>query len=472
MSSKIRVGADVFVASNATCVPKVPTVKNGAGYCSTHPNFHAAAHAQAKLSPDGLLLATVEGKQLTVRHASGPSLMEVVASHTCLEAVDQLHWSPDSSLVLVGVPKRSSVQVFSPTQPDFRCKISEGVAGLAHAAWAPDSRHVVTTADFNLHCTFWSLVDQSTFVVHGPKDPAACVSWSPDGALVAVALRKDSKDSVAVFEAGGSSERPWAQAAAFPTATLDLASVTWSPDGGALVCADTCLRYLVLVYSPAGALLARLCAYENALGVKALSFSPSGGLLAVGSYDQSVRLVNPLNWRFAGAEWAHAHPRLLPTAARCGGLELWVEDAGGGSFSRCAAEDFAVAAVAPDESKPAPRIGVGLLAWSPDGRYLATRNDNMPTTLWVWDSASTGLLAAVSTLQPLRSARWSPAEQLLAFATASSSAYFWSPGVGARAAPAALPPSGLEWGADGASLLVLGQGSCSVLPRGAAEGDV
>ena len=126
----------------------------------------------------------------------------------------------------------------------------------------------------------------------------------------------------------------------------------------------------------------------------------------------------------------------------------------------------------PNPDKANPMVGVGLLKWARSGKFLATRNDNMPTTLWVWDSASTGLLAAVSTLQPLRSARWSPAEQLLAFATASSSAYFWSPGVGARAAPAALPPSGLEWGADGASLLVLGEGSCSVLPRGAAEGDV
>ena len=31
-----------------------------------------------------------------------------------------------------------------------------------------------------------------------------------------------------------------------------------------------------------------------------------------------------------------------------------------------------------------PKVGVGLLAWSAGGRYLVSRNDNMPRALWVW----------------------------------------------------------------------------------------
>ena len=31
-----------------------------------------------------------------------------------------------------------------------------------------------------------------------------------------------------------------------------------------------------------------------------------------------------------------------------------------------------------------PKLGVGLMAWSGDGKYLATRNDNMPTAVWIW----------------------------------------------------------------------------------------
>lgn len=59
---------------------------------------------------------------------------------------------------------------------EFRCKISEGVAGLVTAVWGGDSRQVATFADFNVHLTLWSLTDQSTLVVPRPKDPSAALA--------------------------------------------------------------------------------------------------------------------------------------------------------------------------------------------------------------------------------------------------------------------------------------------------------
>ena len=50
----------------------------------------------------------------------------------------------------------------------------------------------------------------------------------------------------------------------------------------------------------------------------------------------------------------------------------------------------------PDPTKPNPRLGVGhIMSWSSDGRYLATRNDNMPSALWVWDAEDLGLCSLV-----------------------------------------------------------------------------
>ena len=34
------------------------------------------------------------------------------------------------------------------------------------------------------------------------------------------------------------------------------------------------------------------------------------------------------------------------------------------------------------------RVGVGVMAWSSDGRYLATKCANLATTVWVWDLVS------------------------------------------------------------------------------------
>jgi WD40 repeat protein len=48
------------------------------------------------------------------------------------------------------------------------------------------------------------------------------------------------------------------------------------------------------VYQPDGRELAVFSAYEHALGVKTVAWSPSSQLLAIGSYDQKVRDVEKL----------------------------------------------------------------------------------------------------------------------------------------------------------------------------------
>ena len=41
-------------------------------------------------------------------------------------------------------------QVWSIENPDWYCKVDEGSAGLCAVRWAPDGRHVLTTADFHV----------------------------------------------------------------------------------------------------------------------------------------------------------------------------------------------------------------------------------------------------------------------------------------------------------------------------------
>lgn len=45
-------------------------------------------------------------------------------------------------------------------------------------------------------------------------------------------------------------------------------------------------------------------AYESGLGVKSVSWSPCGQFLAIGSYDQMLRVVNRLTWK-TFAEFLH-----------------------------------------------------------------------------------------------------------------------------------------------------------------------
>lgn len=60
----------------------------------------------------------------------------------------------------------------------------------------------------------------------------------------------------------------------------------------------------VLIYSPDGRCLSKYQAYESGLGVKSVSWSPCSQFLAVGSYDQMLRVLNHLTWKVF-AEFVH-----------------------------------------------------------------------------------------------------------------------------------------------------------------------
>lgn len=44
-----------------------------------------------------------------------------------------------------------------------------------------------------------------------------------------------------------------------------------------------------------------------------------------------------------------------------------------------------IAAIKPDLDKPNPKLGVSLVEFSPDNRYMFSKNDAMPNILWIFD---------------------------------------------------------------------------------------
>jgi hypothetical protein len=53
-------------------------------------------------------------------------------------------------------------------------------------------------------------------------------------------------------------------------------------------------------------------------------------------------------------------------------------------------------------------VAAGWAKWSPDSQFLATRNDNMPGAVWVWDMAAMELCAVLCHAAPVLDAAWAP----------------------------------------------------------------
>ncbi|KAJ6705306.1 WD REPEAT PROTEIN 8-RELATED [Salix purpurea] len=81
----------------------------------------------------------------------------------------------------------------------------------------------------------------------------------------------------------------------------------------------------------------------------------------------------------------------------------------------------------PPADKPNPKQGIGLMSWSKDSRYIYTRNDSMPTALWIWDIHHLELAAILVQKDPIRAAAWDPTCTRLVLCTGSSHLYMWTP---------------------------------------------
>ncbi len=131
----------------------------------------------------------------------------------------------------------------------------------------------------------WALV--KTYPVD--TEDCADVQWSPDDRVLCV---YDSPLSVGACSA--LSPAPYTRCAVALSPCCD--AVWWWWCGGGVVWCGVVWRamdqYNILVYTADGRKLARFSAYDHALGIKTVAFSPASQFLSVGSYDEAVRLFN------------------------------------------------------------------------------------------------------------------------------------------------------------------------------------
>ncbi|GMH33685.1 hypothetical protein BSKO_01519 [Bryopsis sp. KO-2023] len=373
-------------------------------------------------SPDGRYIAVVVEYRLLVRDWQ---TLRVVQLYSCLDKIQHFEWSSDSNYILCGLYDRAIVQVWSVEDPEWTCKIDEGPAGITGARWCPDARSILVTADFQLKATIWSLTDRQRVYIKGPKFADKGIAFSPDGEHLVVTERKDCKDFLIILTCSD-----WKAKIRFQVDTFDLSNVAWSPRGDVLAVWDNSLNYKILLYSMEGKNLGTYSAYEGALGIKSASWSPAGEFISVGSFDQMLRLLNNVSWE---PTLTCPHQHVVSSPASVVVYKELEEIVPGVSRKSTAAKyvvsdvPVSIPNVKPPMDKPDPKLGVGLQAWSGNGRYLATRNDNMPSAIWVWEPAESHLVAVLLQKHAVKCFEWEPESENLAVCCGTSRVYMWSP---------------------------------------------
>ncbi|CAI2728854.1 unnamed protein product [Schistosoma spindalis] len=417
----------------------------------------------AVLSSNGIYIASGSQHKVFIRITNTLQIFQI---YSCVDIVQNILWSADSLFILTILKHRGIVQIFSLENPDWTCKVDEGSAGLLNALWSPDSRHFLTTTDFYLRITVWSISEVSVSYLKFPKACANNLAFCPGGRYLALLERRNFQDHLSLFDC----RLQWTILWNMTLETDDAVGVVWSPDGRYILVYDNCLRYKVSIYSVGGKHLSTYCAYkptQELLGIKSVSWSPTGQLLALGSYDQKCRLLNDFNWTCLACL---KHPVNKPIDPSLGlspnGRPLCVDSEVDGDLETYRAhridiyEEFRTGAssdlssnfkgrldsssvqykllndavtiqsIRPDPNQAFPKVGIGLTEFSSDGRFLATRNDNCPSVIWIWsiDRRLSLFSLLIHTSGYVSSLMWDPrCSARLALCTGSDAVFLWTP---------------------------------------------
>jgi WD40 repeat protein len=329
-----------------------------------------------------------------------------------------LEWSPDSSMILFGILNKANVVmnilVYSTKNGKFVCKLEEPLP-ILKAIWAPDGMHILTFSDFKLRILVWSLETKKSIQIANPKDHTSkCVAFSKDGKFVAIAERREAKDFINLFSCV-----KWTLLKQVAMDTTDLFGIEWSPNSHYICAWDSIVECKLQILNVAGHILKTVSFYNDFLGIKAVRWSHDSRLLAVSTHDEVVRILDHINWNPV-ITLSHPSKVDIPDLPLYVETEVVEEEKSESDkfWKKVTTKSFStyqvhyqpvILPVTPiDEQKPNPPLGVSLMDFSPDSKYFFTRNDNLPTVLWIWNIVTQKQIGLIAQKQAIKNARWQP----------------------------------------------------------------
>jgi WD40 repeat protein len=334
-------------------------------------------------------------------------------------------WSPDGKrLASAERGWNAEIKVWELAAPGARLLDTGEARADLEVCWSPDGRRLATCHKDGTVKVWDADTAAHLVTLRGHKGPVQMACWNPDGLQLASA---GSDRTV----------RLWDAEAGHPLAALTLAraadSLSWAPDRKRLACSSEGPVVIWDVATRAHKTLLPNQAYGA-------SWSPRSNRLAV-SKAYEIRIHDPetgarlVAWKNSAVK----PPR-----------PLWSSD---GAWIAAVADNAVDVRRAADGEPAFPPLKhthrVRAVAWSPDGKQLATAAEDDRVHLW---DALTGnpVLTLRARPGPLVSVAWSPDGMRLAQASAGGQIAVWdaTPGYERERAPALLKSLGARLAAE------------------------
>ena len=294
-------------------------------------------HRTFAYSPGSTFLSTLHhlgDAGATVVQVRVSTSLQVVRSWTLDFLATSVSWSRSGALLLVACKGQLVVLAVDPSamrggrtsEGGLVASIKAGMEGMASASWVGSGEQeglCLFSAD-EVMASIYNIDTGSVLVVANPKRARAASSSSTHH--VALLTRQAARDNLVILAAPSPRHGPlWRTEEQFALHTNDAVEVAWSPNSRHLAVREGMLEYKVQIYSALGHLQASFQVDCNptdvhsqltslyssvklegnarlaggGLGIRTMRWHPSGELLALGGYDEVVRVLEGDEWSVA-----------------------------------------------------------------------------------------------------------------------------------------------------------------------------
>lgn len=139
----------------------------------------------------------------------------------------------------------------------------------------------------------WSLSAKTVSYIKYPKNCPKNKSFSKDGRFLALLERRDYQDCISIFNVSSN----WQLHKHFQCKTEDANGVEWIPDGSGIVVWESLIPNNLIVYDLQGEKKAVFQPTSSTAGLRCLEFDKAASLLAAGSFDGRLFILNAITWK-------------------------------------------------------------------------------------------------------------------------------------------------------------------------------
>ncbi|KPM40668.1 hypothetical protein AK830_g5914 [Neonectria ditissima] len=396
-----------------------------------HPSrlFKSSPHCSA--SPDGRLVATPSSSGIVVRSTQSLQTLHVVKLPAEFSGpITTLAWGPSSSRILVATTDQ--IHVFSASDASFHAAIRNPAAGSGKSPlvqFGARDAEVIIYAAFGLKLVIFDLSTSRAVEVNNPKFYLPSVvargfSFRPETHHLGLLTRASGRDVVSIHHPTTRQvQRSW-----YPD-TVDAQGLTWTPDGKWLLLWESPAHgHKLLLYTPDGQFFrcigaSTIVGGEDAdlePGIKFCRPSPDAALCAVGDHSRRVRVLGTQSWR-DGLRLLHP-TTVVPRDTLQEQLSASLEECATYTFLRATQMVSPPSRLVDGKSLADVKFGCSLLAFDASSALLATRLDDSPSTLWIWD-VSAAELRAVLMFHSSVNFTWHPTTRELLLVTCQDENY-------------------------------------------------